>query len=352
MRVVNVDASSNYNVYISSGLVDKCGDIIKELVKGRRCVIVSDSNVAPLYAERVANSLESAGFKTAVFVIEAGESSKNPENLVAAAEFCVECGLTRSDVLVALGGGVVTDLCGLCGALYQRGIAVVQMPTSLLAMVDSSVGGKTAVNLESGKNMFGAFYQPKAVLCDSCVLETLPEEEFANGMAEVIKYAALDGGRVLEIIRDNVKENIDELIEECVKIKRDYVCRDEFDKGDRQFLNFGHTFGHAVERVSNFSVAHGSAVSIGMCIVAAACEKRSMCSKGDKELLVSLCEKYNLPTVCEYSADDVYMASLADKKRDCYDINLVLFKGFGDCILKRTLVDNMVDYLFEGMGEE
>ncbi len=352
MRTVEVKASKTYSVYIEKGILASCGEIIKDLVKGNRCVIISDSNVAPLYAQRVKESLDEAGFCTAVFEIEAGEESKTPENLVKAAEFCLEYGLTRSDVLVALGGGVVTDLCGLCGALYQRGVAVVQIPTSLLAMVDASVGGKTAVNLNAGKNMFGAFNQPCAVICDSNVLATLPEAEFSCGMAEVIKYAVLGGGRVLEIIKENVQDNLDELIEECVKIKRDYVCADEFDAGDRQFLNFGHTFGHAIERVSDFSVAHGRAVSVGMCIIAAACEKRSLCSKQDKEMLISLCEKFGLPTACEYSADDVYMASLRDKKRESYDINVVLFEGFGKCILKKILIDDLAEYLYDGMGEE
>ncbi len=350
MRIVNVNASKNYNVYIEEGILDRCGEIVRDVVKGRRCVVVSDSNVAPLYAQRVMDSLKSSGFCSALFEIEAGENSKNAENLIACAECCVEHGLTRSDVLIALGGGVVTDLGGLCAALYQRGISVVQIPTSLLSMVDSSVGGKTAVNLTSGKNMFGVFYQPDAVICDSKVLDTLPQEEFANGMAEVIKYAALKGGRIFEIIRENVQDNLDELIEECVKIKRDYVCEDEHDKGIRQFLNFGHTFGHAVERVSDFSVAHGSAVSIGMCIMARACRKMSLCSEEDKDLLLSLCKKYKLPTSYKCSSDDIFMAALSDKKRESYNINIVLFKGFGDCEIKKILLDDLNVYLQKGMG--
>ena len=349
MRIVNVNASANYNVYIGKGALDTCGDMIKDLVKGRRCVVISDSNVAPLYAQRVVASLENAGFNAGVFVIDAGEESKTPENLVKAADFCVECDLTRSDVLVALGGGVITDLCGLCGALYQRGVAVVQIPTSLLAMVDSSVGGKTAVNLAKGKNMFGAFYQPKAVICDSTVLSTLPEEEFANGMAEVIKYAVLRGGRVLEIAEENAKENIDELIEECVKIKRDYVCADEFDRGDRQFLNFGHTIGHAIERVSDFEIAHGSAVALGMCIVATAGVKDGICTEQDKDKIVNLCKKYELPTKCEYSKEELYVAALSDKKRDAQEITLVLTKGFGNCVLQKTSTDNLMDFIDKGM---
>lgn len=351
MRCVNIDTSTKYNVYIEGGLVDICGELVKDLVKGKRCVVISDSNVAPLYADRVLKSLSQSGFTADLFVIEAGESSKNPENLVKAADFCIECDLTRSDVIVALGGGVITDLSGLCAALYQRGVAVVQIPTSLLAMVDSSVGGKTAVNLQKGKNMFGAFYQPKAVICDSQVLATLPSEEFANGMAEVIKYAALKGGRVLEIISDNVQENLDELIEECVKIKRDYVCADEFDRGDRQFLNFGHTIGHAVERVSDFSTAHGSAVAIGMCIVATACRKLGYCTAEDTERIFALCKKYSLPTDCDISKEELYKASLSDKKRDAQEISLVLMRSFGDCFLNKTKTDSLMEFIDKGMGD-
>lgn len=352
MRIVNVNASKNYNVYIEEGLIDRCSEIVKDLVKGRRCVVISDSNVAPLYAQRVMDSLNKAGFEVALFEIKAGESSKNTENLINSAEYCVKFGLTRSDVIIALGGGVVTDLGGLCAALYQRGISVVQIPTSLLSMVDSSVGGKTAVNLAEGKNMFGVFYQPDAVICDPCVLKTLPKEEFSNGMAEVIKYAALKGGRILEIVRENPENNLDELIEKCVKIKRDYVCADEQDKGVRQFLNFGHTFGHAVERVTDFSVAHGSAVSIGMCIMARACKEMSLCSEEDKDLLLSLCKKYGLPTTCEYSPDDILRASLSDKKRESDFLNIVLFNGFGNCVIKKINIDNLDVYLKNGKGEK
>lgn len=350
MRKVDIELHSGYTVYIEQGLLDNCGEYIEKVCSGRRAVIVSDSNVAPLYAQRVADSLRKSGFETALFTIEAGEESKTPENLIEAADFCAESGLTRSDVIVALGGGVITDMAGLCGALYQRGIAVCQIPTSLLAMVDSSVGGKTAVNLSKGKNMFGAFYQPSVVLCDSTVLSTLPACEFANGMAEVIKYAVLKGGRVRELIdSDNLNETLDELIEECVKIKKEYVCEDEFDTGARQFLNLGHTIGHAIERRSNFSIPHGSAVSAGMCIVARACAEMSLCSSCTAQYIEAVCKKYNLPTSVHMNEEELFSDSLSDKKRMGDKVTMVLIREIGDCYLSKTDVENIKNYIYKGM---
>ena len=348
MRVVEVKASQTYNVYIEKRLISVCGEIIKDLCKGRNALIISDSNVAPLYAKEVEKSLKDNGFETSLFAVEAGEESKTPENLMRCAEACIDAGLTRSDVIVALGGGVVTDMSGLCGALYQRGVAVVQIPTSLLAMVDASVGGKTAVNLSRGKNMFGAFYQPRAVICDSNVLSTLPKEEFANGMAEVIKYAVLKGGVLKDLISSEVKDNIDEIIEECVRIKRDYVCSDEFDKGERQFLNLGHTIGHAIERVSGFSVPHGSAVSAGMCIVARCCSKMGICSTQTAEEIEMLCEKFTLPTCAKYSYNELYEASLSDKKREGEEVSVVMIKAMGDCYLNRTSTEFLREIIEKG----
>ncbi len=352
MKTVEINASKNYMVYIERGLLSNCAEIVKSVCKGTNAVIISDSNVAPLYADKVKGSLESEGFSVALFVIEAGEASKTPENLVKAADFCIESGLTRSDVIVALGGGVVTDLAGLCGALYQRGVAVVQIPTSLLAMTDSSVGGKTAVNLSRGKNMLGAFYQPSAVICDSDVLSTLPCEEFANGMAEVIKYAVLKGGKLREMLSSDISSCLDELIEECVSIKRDYVCEDEFDKGARQFLNFGHTVGHAVERVSSFGVTHGSAVAAGMCIVARACAKMGLCQADTAAEIEMLCKKYGLPISAQYGYNELYEASLADKKREGDEISFVMVKGFGNCCLHKAKTEFLLEIIEKGDTEK
>ncbi|MGN0452443.1 MAG: 3-dehydroquinate synthase [Ruminococcus sp.] len=342
MRVIDVTASSNYKVYIEKGIIDRAGDYAKEICTGTKALIISDSNVAPLYADRVKKSLEEKGFEVYTYVIDAGEASKNPENLVGAANFCIESSLTRKDLIVALGGGVITDLGGLCGAMYQRGVTVMQIPTSLLAMVDSSVGGKTAVNLQSGKNMFGVFYQPAVVICDSDALSTLPEEEVSNGMAEVIKYAVLRGGKLTDILKnDGIKPYYDELIEECISIKRDYVSADEFDHGDRQFLNLGHTIGHAIERKSNFSVAHGSAVSAGMCIMSRACQAMNICSASTTEYIESACKRFGLPTNTEISIKELFEASHNDKKCSSDNVTLIMIRGVGDCCLSKTKIEDL-----------
>ncbi|MBQ2943243.1 MAG: 3-dehydroquinate synthase [Ruminococcus sp.] len=352
MRKVSIDLHKGYTVYIEKGIIDNCAEYIKDICKGRRAVIISDSNVAPLYSDRVIKSLESKGFEAFLFTVKAGEESKSPENLIKAADFCLQSGLTRADVIVALGGGVITDMAGLCAALYQRGVAVCQIPTSLLAMVDSSVGGKTAVNLSKGKNMFGAFYQPSVVLCDSTVLSTLPQCEFANGMAEVIKYAVLKAGRTKEILEnENIEENLDELIEECVKIKKEYVCEDEFDTGARQFLNLGHTVGHAIERLSDFEVSHGNAVAQGMCVVARACAKEGMCEASVAKEIEKLCKKFSLPTVVTMDSEALFEASLSDKKRMAEEITLVLVRSFGDCFLYKTKMEYFRNIINKGLED-
>ncbi len=353
MRKVSIEASKSYEVYIEKGSLKTAGTLAREISKGTKAVIVSDSNVAPHYSQMVLESLRDAGFEADIFVIPAGEASKNPENLIKGANFLIEKGLTRSDLVVALGGGVVTDLGGLLAATYQRGISLLQIPTSLLAMVDSSVGGKTAVNLQSGKNMFGVFYQPSAVLCDSEVLKTLPFDEFSNGIAEVIKYAVLRGGTVAKLLEnEDITPYLDELIEECVKIKRDYVARDEFDKGDRQFLNLGHTVGHAIERASNFSVAHGSAVAEGMCIMARACEKSGICEKETCMWIEKMCKKYSLPTESNISLKELYLDSMADKKREGKSLSFIMIKAVGECYLHKTDAEYMKEILMLGNGGE
>ncbi len=353
MKIVTINASKSYDVYIERGSLKTAGDLAKTISKGTKAVVVSDSNVAPLYGDVVLESLKNSGFETEMFVIESGESSKNPENLIEGANFLIDKGLTRSDLVVALGGGVITDFGGLLAAMYQRGIALLQIPTSLLAMVDSSVGGKTAVNLKSGKNMFGVFYQPSAVLCDSEVLSTLPKEELSNGIAEVIKYAVLRGGKLVSLLEQvDLTPYLDEMIEECVKIKRDYVCRDEFDRGDRQFLNLGHTVGHAIERGSNFTVAHGSAVAAGMCIMARACEKLSVSTFETTKWIEDMCEKYALPTDTDISKNELYNDSMADKKREGKSLSFVMIKSVGECYLNKTDATYMDEILTLGNGGE
>lgn len=349
MTVIEVSASKNYQVLISEGLLGSSGELISELVKGKTAAIVSDDNVFPLYGERVKNSLEKSGFAVMSFVFPHGEKSKSMAVYTELLEFLLSNRLTRSDFLVALGGGVVGDLTGFAAATYQRGIGFIQIPTTLLAMVDSSVGGKTAVNLENGKNQVGAFYQPSLVICDPNVLSTLPKDEFLCGCAEVIKYAILFSEEFFEELMNTPVENqLEHVIKTCVTMKRDIVKSDEFDLGLRMLLNLGHTVGHAVEACSRFTVLHGQAVAIGMCVMARSAVKRGYLSNDDAQRIVSLIEKYSLPTKAEYHIDDMFSAALSDKKASSKDITIIVPRKIGECELVKIKKSELIDWMKDG----
>jgi 3-dehydroquinate synthase len=262
----------SYNIHIGRGLLDQTGALL-EPFSGRRAVVLTDENVWGLYGERLQEALEDF-FPHKVLVLKHGEGSKSLSNLEIVLEFMAESGLTRSDLLINFGGGVIGDLGGFAAGCYMRGISTVQIPTTLLSQVDSSVGGKTAVNLKCGKNLAGLFWQPKLVIADTELLHTLPDREFAGGMAEVIKYGAIRSKEMFDKLgtysgRADAAEALPEIIYECCDIKRDIVRRDEFDTGERMLLNFGHTFGHAVEKIGNYErFIHGEAVAIGMIMAA------------------------------------------------------------------------------------
>ena len=350
MKTVNINtASKNYDVTIGRGLIEKTAELFHPR-KATTVAIVADSNVSPLYSSKLESVLTGMGLSVIKFVFPAGESSKNPDTLMELLTFLAENRLTRSDVLFALGGGVTGDLTGLAAALYMRGIGLVQLPTTLLAAVDSSVGGKTAIDLANGKNLVGAFYQPDLVICDSAALDTLSDTEFANGCAEAVKYAAIRDASLLDIIHD--RSRIDELIARCVSIKNDVVSADEKDLGERQLLNFGHTFGHAIEKLSGYAIPHGNAVAIGMVIITTACVKKGFCPPETLDILVAALERCGLPTSTEYHAEEMFDTVLSDKKRSSDSITLVIPEYFGKCILKRCSLDETLDLLKTGLGEE
>ncbi len=341
MTTIDVHASGSYTVTVGSGLLPRCGEYAASLARGRRVMLVSDANVFPLHGETVCKSLTEAGFTVETFVMPAGESSKSTDHLVALAGRCADAELTRSDLLVALGGGVVGDLTGLAAALYLRGLPFLQLPTTLLADVDSSVGGKTAVNLPQGKNLFGAFHQPAAVLCDTDALSTLPARDFADGCAEVIKYAVLCGGRLAELVDAGIREHLEEIITLCVSYKRDIVERDEFDRGERQLLNLGHTLGHAIEQASGFSLSHGQGVAAGLCMMTRAAVRLGECDAETAAHAAALCRRESLPTDSDYPDDVLFHAALHDKKRGADRISLIVPHAFGDCRIERAGLDTL-----------
>ncbi len=344
MEIIKVNASKKYEVVIGNGILSSLGERCVSLLGKRRAVIVTDSNVAPLWLSEAKASLENAGIDTIDFIFPAGEESKSKETLFELLEFMAENRLTRSDFAVALGGGVTGDMTGLAASLYLRGIPFVQVPTTLLAAVDSSVGGKTAVNLTAGKNLMGAFYQPELVLCDTRTLDTLSDEVFADGMAEVIKYGVIFDKELFDKVCDgDVKSDIESIIARCVELKRDVVAKDEFDNGDRQLLNFGHTMAHSIEKCSNFEISHGSAVAIGMVIAAKASAKLGWSKEDCTARIIEANKNNGLPVECEFAPNDLADVALSDKKRSGGTINFVVPEVMGKCILKKIPVETLYE---------
>ena len=349
MKTVHIDASKSYDVRIGRGLLDDCGRQIAERVRCASAAVVADDTVYALYGERVCASLEAAGVRTVCYVFPHGEKSKNLLEYAKILNFLAENRVTRADALIALGGGVTGDLGGCAAATYLRGIPFVQLPTTLLAAVDSSVGGKTAVNLPAGKNLAGAFYQPELVLCDLDTLDSLPREIFLDGCAEVIKYAVLGSRERFALLADIPSgKGLEEVTARCVEMKRDFVQSDERDRGARQMLNLGHTFGHAVEASSRFTLSHGKSVAIGMAMILRAACSRGLCSAETRDAVIALLQRYGLPTECPYPADMLLGALSADKKIFGTRLNLVVPTDIGACRLLPVGVDELSGWLRDG----
>ena len=343
MKTIEVKASKPYKVYIKSGILSKISDFISPLGSYQKIAVVTDDIVDDLYSKSVCDSLKN-DYEVVKFVIKNGEASKNAENYIELINFLAHNHLTRSDLVIALGGGVVGDLTGFAAATYLRGIDYVQIPTTLLAMVDSSVGGKTAIDIKEGKNLCGSFYQPKLVLCDTDTLKTLPDNIFSDGCAEVIKYAILGNRKLFDHLTEyGLHFDKDYVISECVRMKSEIVENDEFDTGMRQLLNFGHTVGHAVEILSDFQISHGSAVAIGMCIVTKACANQLY------EEVKNTVVKFNLPTETEFSADELTSIMLSDKKRFGDTVNLIIPEYIGKCVIKPIKVDELCKTVNKGL---
>ncbi len=347
---VRINASGSYDVVIGNGIMDTVGERCKKLFGLCKAVIVTDDKVAPLYLNRVKGAFEAVGYETIQFIFKNGEESKNIDILSALLEFMAENRVTRSDMVVALGGGVTGDMAGFAASVYLRGIRFVQMPTTLLAAVDSSVGGKTAIDLKAGKNLAGAFYQPDVVICDYSALDTLEAETFAEGMAEVIKYGVIFDKELFDLVKNgNVKENIELIIKRCVELKRDVVEVDEHDNGERQLLNFGHTIGHAVEKCSNFGISHGNAVAIGMVIASKASNAFGWSKEDCTPEIIEALKNNALPVECSFSAQELFDVTLNDKKRTGGSINLVIPETVGHCVLKKAAVDEVLDFIKSGI---
>lgn len=343
MTTVDVNASVKYKVHIGKGLLADCGKMIASVVPAGKAAIISDDKVFPLYGKKVKKSLENAGFSAVEYIFPNGETSKNLHTFAEILEFLAEKKLTRTDIIVALGGGVVGDVAGFCAAVYLRGIKFVQLPTTILAACDSSVGGKTAVDLSHGKNLAGAFHQPSAVICDTETFKTLEKRQVSCGFAEIIKYGVIRDGELFAALCDN-RRTLEEIITRCVEIKRDIVENDENDNGERKLLNFGHTLGHAVEKHSDFSLTHGEAVAVGMMMISEICEKAGIC-RGITESLAELLNKYSLPTKYKITKEELISIAAGDKKVEGNSVTLVIPEKIGVCTLKKVSLSEFEDLI-------
>lgn len=329
-----------YEILTGGGIINKAGELIRAEAPGAlRAMIISDENVFDLYGKKLTDILCGAGFTVSSSVFGQGEADKN----IASAENIIEDAaknfITRSDVFVALGGGVTGDLGGFAASVYLRGVKLIQIPTTLLAMTDSSIGGKNGVNTKSGKNMIGTFYHPSCIICDTDFLKTLPQRQISCGIAEVIKYGLIHDSSIAESLSDeeySLDAHFEEIVHKCCEIKKYYVEADAKDNNIRMILNFGHTFGHAFEKHGNYTGCnHGEAIAAGMNTAAMFGQYLGLTSPGTSEYTASLLKKYNLPVLCKTDPCELLDIIATDKKRSGEDINIILLSEVGKAFIKK-----------------
>lgn len=345
---------SRYGVQVGAGLLKTLPEKLLNAFPKSKFSVVTDEHVAALYAEGLSDELTRAGAQHRVLTVKPGEGSKSMDTLARLLSEFAGSGFTRSDVIVALGGGIVGDLAGFAASVYLRGVKYVQVPTTLLAQIDSAVGGKTAVNLPEGKNLVGAFYHPAFVCADTSVLKTLPEDVFADGMAELIKYALIrDADMFLQLegspaVKADSPE-LEDLVARCVSIKRDVVAADERDTGERMVLNFGHTIGHGIERLcahQGLPMTHGKAVAMGMAAITRAGERMGLTEQGTAARVIAVLQKYGLPhDIGGYDKEELLRGISVDKKNLAAALNLVLISQPGKSFLHRIDPKDMENYL-------
>lgn len=332
----------SYPIIIEKGLINRVSEEVGKVYKEKKIFIITDDNVNKYYGEKISTDLSDKGFEVKVLSLKPGEETKNFNTLPTVYNELLDFNLTRSDLIIALGGGVIGDLAGFVASTYLRGVDFIQIPTSLLAQVDSSVGGKVAVDLERGKNLVGSFYHPKCVLIDPEVLNTLDKRFFIDGMAEVIKYGCIKDKEFfdyLEKIENNKQliNNMEVVIHKCCDIKREVVENDEKDKGERMLLNFGHTLGHAIEQYYNYSkYSHGEGVAIGMYAITKISEEKGLSKRGTSQRIKDILVKYKLPYEMEVNIEDILEAINLDKKKLGKNLNLITLKEIGSSEIYKT----------------
>ncbi len=336
----------SYPILIKKGLMNEVNVEIQKIYKGKKIFILTDKNVNSYYGDKIKSCLVNSGYDVKIMALEAGEETKAFSTLPLIYNELLDFKITRSDLIITLGGGVIGDLGGFAAATFLRGVDFVQIPTSLLAQVDSSVGGKVAVDLERGKNLVGSFYQPKAVLIDPDVLKTLNEKFFKDGMGEVIKYGCIKDREFFYFLKslktkEEVMHNIEKIIHKCCFIKKCVVENDEKDTGERMLLNFGHTLGHAIETYYNFKkFTHGEGVAIGMYEISRIAENKGLTEKGVSEEIKEILIQYGLPYEVEIKDNSAILDTIAlDKKNIDNSLKVVLLKNIGESFLEKTSVE-------------
>ena len=353
MRTVRVNAASkSYDVIIGKDAIELLGDEAKKVAPGAlKALVVSETNVAPLYLDKVKEQLDGAGFEVVDYVFEAGEQNKNINEIAGMWNKMAEAGFTRTDFVVGLGGGVTTDMAGFAAATFLRGIKVIQVPTSLLAMVDASVGGKTGIDIPMGKNQVGAFWQPSLVLEDISFLKTLPDEVFTEGMGEVTKHAFIMDLELFDKLwqaNGNIRDDEDllaEIVGMNVADKASVVGEDENDNGRRQTLNFGHTVGHVIERDSGFTKPHGICVAKGMGSVIDASVRAGTLASDDAEKMKNLLKLYNLPVSDDITPEAIVEGAMNDKKKRGDTLSVILVNKIGQAEIKKMTAEEFLKFL-------
>ncbi len=340
---ISVKLDNPYRIVIGNNILENAGELIKNELPYKRFAIITDEIVSKLYLDKLECSLKKCGLECESIIIEGGEQNKNIKTVYDIYSLLSRKSITRGDCIIALGGGVVGDMAGFAASTYLRGISYIQIPTTLLAQVDSSIGGKTAVDIEEGKNLVGSFWQPSFVIIDTDTLNTLPECEFNSGMAEAIKSALIGDKELFEMFKkyDRSNINVKDVILKSIFVKKKYVEKDVFDNGERHILNFGHTIGHAVEKASGYELKHGEAVSIGMSAICSIGEIKGYTRKGIKDELNSILDKYSLShNIANYKNDCIKFLN-KDKKNRGGAIDAVFIDDVGEPFIKEIGLDEL-----------
>ena len=348
METIKINTSSSYEITVGAGVMDDAGTIIANKISQCKIAVISDDKVFDLYGNKLIAVLKAKGYNVFSIAFPHGEKSKNLSTVSDILCSFKKNKMTRCDLVCALGGGVTGDMAGFSSSVYLRGIPYVQFPTTLLAAVDSSVGGKTGIDFDGSKNMVGSFYQPIAVICDTDLLRTLTPDDYNDGLSEALKYGVIYDKNIFSEIESG-NYDIDVLIRECIESKKHFVEKDEFDKGERMLLNYGHTSAHALEKLSSFSISHGSAVGTGMCIAARAAEKLGVAKVKCSERIEKAVSAMGIPVTTRYSSEQLFNAAMDDKKRQTGTIYVIMPEMIGKAVAVKMDTDELIGFFNAGI---